>query len=126
MSIAFAPLLLAAVPSVAFTQAVTAQVGATVIAPASVMRSWADWPVTVSLSGGWVRLALPPAGAPLLVSGLSAPHDPADSIVAVSPVDSTTLLRPGTAAELRGKFATSLSSPAPLSAGSYRVTVAFN
>lgn len=126
MPIALAPILLTVVLPVAFAHAVTAQVGATVIAPASVMRSGTDWPVTVSLSGGWVRLVLPPASAPMLVSRLSALRDAADLIVAVLPAGSTTLLRLATAAELRDEFATSLSSPAPLSAGSYRITVAFN
>lgn len=126
MSTAFAPLLFVIFLSVASAQAVTAQASATVIAPASVMRSWADLPVTVVLSGGWVRLVLPPAGPPPLVSSLSPLRDAADLVVRVTSTGGTTLLRAATAAELRGEFATSLSSLAPLNDGVYRVTVAFN
>lgn len=130
MSTAFvsAGLLFAGVLSVASAQAATASanVGATVIAPVSVMISWADLPVTVSLSGGWVRLVMPPARLPLRVSSLSHPLNEADLAVGVSSAGSTTLLRAATAADLRGEFTTSLSPPAPLNDGSYRVTVAFN
>jgi hypothetical protein len=106
--------------------AASASASATVIAPASVMRSLADLPVTVSLSGGWVRLALAPAAPPPLVSSLSPLRDAADLVVRVTSKGGTTLLRAATAADLRGEFATSLSSPAPLKGGGYRVTVAFN
>lgn len=126
MSIAFAPLLFVAVTPVAFAQAASAQVGATVIAPSSLMRSWADWPFTVSVSGGWVRVVLTPAGLPPLVTSLSPLRDAVDQVVAVSSAGGTTLLGTATAADLRGEFATSLSLPAPLNGGLYRVTVAFN
>lgn len=128
MSIAFTPLLFVAVLPVAFGQAasITAQASATVIAPASVTRSLADLPVTVVLSGGWVRLVLPPAGPPPLVSSLSPLRDAEDLVVRVTSTGGTTLLRAATAAELRGEFATSLSPLAPLYDGVYRVTVAFN
>ena len=128
MSIAFAPLLFAAVMPFAFAQPATAsaQVGATVIAPASMMRFGAGWPVTVSLSGGWVRLVLPPTGPPPLVLSLSPLRVTADLIVRVTSAGGTTALRAATAVDLHGEFATSLSSLAPLNDGVYRVTVAFN
>jgi len=127
MSTAFAPFLFLAVLPVAFAQAATvsAQAGATVIAPASVMRSLADLPVTVVVSGGWVRLVLPSA-APPPVSSLSAAGSAVDSAVEVPAAGGTGLQGGATGADVHGEFATSLSSPAPMSGGSYRVTVAFN
>lgn len=101
-------------------RAATASTRATVIAPASVMRSWADWPVTVSLSGGWVRLVIPAAAPPPLVSSLSNPLNDGDLVVRVTPSGDAA------AADVRGEFATSLSLLAPQNDGRYRVTVAFN
>ena len=126
MSIAFAPPLFFTMLPVAWAQVVTVQASAIVIAPISVMNSLADLPVTVSLSGGWVRLALAPATAQLLVSSLSPLRDAADLVVQVTSAGSTALLRTASATDLRGEFVTSLSSPTPLSDGGYRVTVAFN
>ena len=126
MSIAFAPPLFFTMLPVAWAQVVTVQASAIVIAPISVMNSLADLPVTVSLSGGWVRLALAPATAQLLVSSLSPLRDAADLVVQVTSAGSTALLRAASAADLRGEFVTSLSSPTPLNDGGYRVTVAFN
>lgn len=128
MSIAFAPLLLAAFLPVGSAQAVTARasVGATVIAPVSVTSRLADLPVTFSVSGGSVRLMLPLAGPPPLVSSLSPLRDAADVVVQVSSEGGTTSLGAATAADLRGEFAISLSAPMPLNDGGYRVTMAFN
>jgi hypothetical protein len=123
-TLAPAGLLLAGVLTVASPAlAATAQasVGATVMAPVSVMDTWADLPVAVSVSGGWVRLVMPPAGPPPLVSSLSNPLNEGDVVGGVSSTPSH-----APTADLQGEFATSLSSPTPLSGGRYRVTVAFN
>ena len=127
MSIVWAPLLFFAVLPGAWAQAITVQASATIIAPISVMNSLADLPVTASVSGGWVRLALVPVAAPLtLVSRLSPLRDAAVPLVRVTSKGGSTLLRTASVVELRGEFATSLSSPAPLNGGGYRVAVAFN
>ncbi|MDB5930066.1 MAG: hypothetical protein JWR60_1773 [Polaromonas sp.] len=125
MSNAFAPagLLLAGVLTAASpAPAATAQgsVGATVIAPVSVMDTWADLPVAVSVFGGWVRLVMPPAGPPPLLSSLSTPLGEGEAAVGVAPSGDAS------AADVQGEFATSLSSPSPSNGGSYHVTVAFN
>ena len=136
MSTAHAPagLLLAGLLSAASAQAVTAQAGATVIAPVSVISPWADLPVTVSVSGGWVRLVIAPARPQPLGSSPSHPLNEADLAVAVSSAGSTTLLREARATDwrsaiegiLNAEFTTSLSTLAALDGGRYSVTVGFN
>lgn len=105
---------------------------ATVIAPVNVMTSWADLPVKVIWSGGWIRLAMPSAQPP--VSSPSNPLNEADLAVGLPPSGSSALARDGAGADwrgtqkgtLHGEFTTALSAQAPLNGGSYRVTVAFN
>ncbi|MBH2010018.1 MAG: hypothetical protein I8H71_09995 [Xanthomonadaceae bacterium] len=112
----------------------TAIASATVIDPVNVTASWADSAVTVSRSGGWVRVVMPPAQPPLPVSSATNPLNEADLAVGVSSSGSTALAREWTGSgwriamkgTLHGEFTTSLSAPKPLGGGRYSVTLAFN
>ncbi|MDB5868996.1 MAG: hypothetical protein JWP96_1328 [Polaromonas sp.] len=116
----FAPkgLLFAGVLCAASGQAdtVAAHIGATIIAPVNVMTSWADFPVTVSRSGGWISVLMPSVQLPASLSNSSASLNE----------EALAIWRIAIKSTLHGEFTTFLSAPKPLGGGRYSVTVNFN
>lgn len=140
MSTAFAPmgLLFAGVLLSASGQATSASASAsaTVIAPVNIPVSLADFPVAVSTFGGWIRVVIPLAQLPSLVSSASSGGRSTGAIAAASPclnLHFRTLecLRQLTAGNgtVQGNIVSALflhSPKAGIAGGRYRVTVAFN
>lgn len=115
---------------------ISASASANIVDPASVPTSLADLPVTISTSGGWIRVVIASAQPLLTVSNLSPGVSSSDSVVALSSQGGGALTlesfnqlvsRDGT---VQGDpvIALSLLAPASDSAdgGSFGVTVAFN
>ncbi|MEC5214919.1 hypothetical protein RCH06_003491 [Polaromonas sp. CG_9.5] len=137
MSTVFAStgLLFAGVLSAASGQAATVSAGAsaTVIDPVNVTTSVADLPVTVSTSGGWVRVVMPPAQPPP-VSSSSSGGGNAGAAVASPALDGASLTLESfkqlaaSDGTVQGDTVSALSLLAPTApnGGSYSVTVAFN
>lgn len=122
---------LGGLPSAAAASAIAS---ATVIAPVNVITSWVDLPATVSQSGIWVTVAVPPARTSPPISGFSSPLSEPELSVGVLSPDSSTLAHGGAILDRRsaalgalyGEFITFLSAPMPLGGGRYSITVAFN
>ena len=141
MSTAFAPmgLLFAGVLLSASGQATSASASAsaTVIAPVNIPTSLADLPVAVSTFGGWIRVVIPLAQWPSLVSSASSGGRSAGTRTAAAShclnLHFRTLecLRQLTAGNgtVQGNIVSALflhSPKAGIAGGRYRVTVAFN
>ena len=141
MSTAFAPmgLLFAGVLLSASGQATSASASAsaTVIAPVNIPASLANLPVAVSTFGGWIRVVIPLAQWPSLVSSASSGGRSAGTRTAAAShclnLHFRTLecLRQLTAGNgtVQGNIVSALflhSPKAGIAGGRYRVTVAFN
>ena len=98
------------------------------------MTSWLDLPVTVSQSGLWITVAVPPAQIFPPVAYFSPLLSAPDLSIGVLSSDSGTLAHDGAVFDrrsaalgaLHGEFITFLSASMPLGGGRYSITVAFN
>ena len=117
--------------------AATAFASATVIAPVNIPTSLANFPVAVSTFGGWIRVVIPLAQWPSLVSSASSGGRSAGTRTAAAShclnLHFRTLecLRQLTAGNgtVQGNIVSALflhSPKAGIAGGRYRVTVAFN
>lgn len=117
-------------------RAATASASATVIDPVNVTTSVADLPVTVSRSGGWIKVVMPPAQPPPPVSRSSSGGSSAGAAVASPALDGASLTLESfkqlaaSDGTVQGDTVSALSLLAPTAdaadGGSYSVTVAFN